>query len=132
VDRGEWPSFDGTGPTHRRLSGQGGAQHKPCAAIAVGDAIILDGCHSWGWIGGLIGCQSSDDKRKGRLDFFGPFPNHQFNSNPDSAVQGEAQDKAQAFRSERNRPVPLSLVAGIGAMRASSTAPTKCQVTKKL
>jgi len=28
-------------------------------------------------------------------------------------VEGEAQDKAQAFRSERNRPVPLSAVAGI-------------------
>jgi hypothetical protein len=36
--------------------------------------------------------------------------------NPDSAVEGEAQDKAQAFHSERNRPVPLSGVAGIGAM----------------
>ena len=34
----------------------------------------------------------------------------------DSAVEGEAQDKAQAFRSERNGPVPLSTVAGIGAM----------------
>jgi hypothetical protein len=36
--------------------------------------------------------------------------------NPDSAVEGEAQDKAQAFRSERNGPVPVSAVAGIGAM----------------
>jgi len=35
---------------------------------------------------------------------------------PDSAVEGEAQDEAQAFRSERNGPVPLSAVAGIGAM----------------
>jgi hypothetical protein len=35
---------------------------------------------------------------------------------PDSAVEGEAQDKAQAFRSERNGPVPLGAVAGIGAM----------------
>jgi hypothetical protein len=35
---------------------------------------------------------------------------------PDSAVEGEAQGKAQAFRSERNRPVPLSAVADIGAM----------------
>src|SRR5215510_6189386 len=34
----------------------------------------------------------------------------------DSAVEGEAQDKAQAFRIERNGPVPLSTVAGIGAM----------------
>ena len=32
------------------------------------------------------------------------------------AVEGEAQDKAQAFRSERNGPVPLSAVADIGAM----------------
>ena len=36
--------------------------------------------------------------------------------NPGSAVEGEAQDKAQAFRSERNGPVPLGAVAGIGAM----------------
>jgi hypothetical protein len=36
--------------------------------------------------------------------------------NPDSAVEGEAQDKAQAFRRERNGPVPLSAVAGIGVM----------------
>jgi len=35
---------------------------------------------------------------------------------PDSAVEGEAQDKAQAFCSEHNGPVPLSAVAGIGAM----------------
>jgi hypothetical protein len=34
----------------------------------------------------------------------------------DSAVEGEAQDKAQAFRSERNEPVPLSAVAGIRAL----------------
>ena len=31
----------------------------------------------------------------------------------DSAVEGEAQDKAQAFCSERNGPVPLSAVAGV-------------------
>jgi hypothetical protein len=36
--------------------------------------------------------------------------------NPVFTVEGEAQDKAQAFRSERNGPVPLSAVAGIGAM----------------
>src|SRR5262249_60079082 len=36
--------------------------------------------------------------------------------NSDSAVEGEAQDKAQAFRGERNGPVPLNAVAGIGAM----------------
>jgi len=36
--------------------------------------------------------------------------------NPNSAVKSEAQDKAQAFRSERNGPVPLSAVAVIGAM----------------
>ena len=36
-----------------------------------------------------------------------------FYFNPDSAFEGEAQDKAQAFRSERNRLVPLSAVAGI-------------------
>ena len=36
--------------------------------------------------------------------------------NPDSAVEGKAQDKAQAFRSERNGPVPLRAVAGISAM----------------
>jgi len=35
---------------------------------------------------------------------------------PDSAVESEAHDTAQAFRSERNGPVPLSAVAGIGAM----------------
>src|SRR5215475_12383712 len=35
---------------------------------------------------------------------------------PDSAVEGEAQDKAQAFRNERNGPVPLGAVAGIGVM----------------
>jgi len=34
----------------------------------------------------------------------------------DSAVEGEAQDKAQAFCSERNGAVPLSALAGIGAM----------------
>jgi len=50
------------------------------------------------------------------LDILAPSPNHKFNFNPDSAVEDEAQDKAQAFRSERNRPVPLSLVAGIGEM----------------
>jgi hypothetical protein len=36
--------------------------------------------------------------------------------NPGVPVEGETQDKAQAFRSERTRPVPLSAVAGIGAM----------------
>jgi len=35
---------------------------------------------------------------------------------PGFRIEGEAQDKAQAFRSERNGPVPLSEVAGIGAM----------------
>src|SRR5262245_61650957 len=51
---------------------------------------------------------------------------------PNSAVEGEAQDKAQAFRSERNRPVPLSAVAGIGAIeRRPQASRTKCQVTKK-
>jgi hypothetical protein len=35
---------------------------------------------------------------------------------PDSAVEGEAKSKAQAFRSERNGPVPLSQVASSGAM----------------
>jgi len=34
----------------------------------------------------------------------------------DSAVESEAQDKAQAFRSERNGLVSPSAVAGIGAM----------------
>ena len=51
--------------------------------------------------------------------------------NPDSAVEGEAQDKAQAFRSERNGPVPLSAVAGIGAMRASSTVANEVPSNKK-
>jgi len=41
---------------------------------------------------------------------------HRVLFNPDYAVEGEAQDKAQAFRSERNGLVPLSVVAGIGAM----------------
>ena len=36
--------------------------------------------------------------------------------NPDSAVEGEAKSEAQAFRSERNGPVPLSQVASIGVM----------------
>jgi hypothetical protein len=35
---------------------------------------------------------------------------------PDSAVEGEAKSEAQAFRSERNGPVPLSQVASSGAM----------------
>jgi len=34
----------------------------------------------------------------------------------DSAVENEVQDKAQAFRSERNGPVSPSAVAGIVAM----------------
>src|SRR5262245_40276022 len=50
----------------------------------------------------------------------------------DSAVEGEAQDKAQAFCSERNGPVPLSALAGIGAMSGPQPLRTKCQVTKKL
>jgi len=36
--------------------------------------------------------------------------------NPDSAVEGEAKGEAQAFRSERNGPVPLSQIASIGVM----------------
>ena len=42
----------------------------------------------------------------------------------DSAVEGEAQDKAQAFRNERNGPVLLSALAGIGAM---SGVPNRCE-----
>ena len=41
--------------------------------------------------------------------------------NLDSAVEGEAKSKAQAFRSERNGPVPLSQVASSGARAESST-----------
>ena len=37
-------------------------------------------------------------------------------SNLDSAVEGEAKSEAQAFRSERNGPVPLSQVANSRAM----------------
>jgi hypothetical protein len=51
--------------------------------------------------------------------------------NPDSTGEGEAQDKAQAFRSERNGPMPLSAVASIGAMRASSTAANEVPSNKK-
>jgi hypothetical protein len=51
--------------------------------------------------------------------------------NRDSAIEGEAQDKAQAFRSERNEPVPLSVVAGIGAMSASSTVANEVPSNKK-
>jgi hypothetical protein len=51
----------------------------------------------------------------------------------DSAVEGEAQDKAQAFRSERNGPVPLSTVAGIWCdERRPQPLRTKCQLTRKL
>ena len=35
---------------------------------------------------------------------------------PGSAVEGEAKSEAQAFRSERNGPVPLSQVVSIGVM----------------
>src|ERR1043166_2011509 len=50
---------------------------------------------------------------------------------PDSAVESEAQDKAQAFRSERNGPVPLSAVVGIGVdERRPQPVRTKRQVTK--
>jgi len=35
---------------------------------------------------------------------------------PDSTVEGEAKSEPQAFRSERNGPVPLSIVASSGAM----------------
>jgi hypothetical protein len=48
--------------------------------------------------------------------------------NPNSAVEGEAQDKAQAFRSERNGPVPLSAVAGIDAM---SSVLNRCERSAK-
>jgi len=48
----------------------------------------------------------------------------------DSAVESEAQDKAQAFRSsERNGPVPLSAVAGISAMNGVLK---RCESNKKL
>jgi hypothetical protein len=50
---------------------------------------------------------------------------------PDSAVQGEAQDKAQAFRSERNGPVPLRAVAGIGAMSGVLNAANEVPSNKK-
>jgi len=50
---------------------------------------------------------------------------------PDSAVEGEAQDKAQAFRSERNGPVPLSAVAGIGAMSSVLNAANEVPSNKK-
>src|SRR5215510_4128004 len=43
---------------------------------------------------------------------------------PDSAVERETQDKAQAFCSDRNGPVPLSAVAGIGAMSGSVDSKT--------
>jgi len=36
--------------------------------------------------------------------------------NRDSAVEGTAKSKAQAFRSERNGPVSLNKVASSGAM----------------
>jgi hypothetical protein len=49
----------------------------------------------------------------------------------DSAVEGEAQDKAQAFRSERNGPVPLSAVAGIGAMSGVLKAVNEVPSNKK-
>jgi hypothetical protein len=52
--------------------------------------------------------------------------------NPDSAVEGETQDQAQAFRSERNGPVPLSVVAGIGAMRGVLNASNEVPSNKKL
>ena len=51
--------------------------------------------------------------------------------NPDSAVEGKAQDKAQAFRSERNGPVPLSAVAGSGAMRGVLNAANEVPSNKK-
>jgi hypothetical protein len=51
--------------------------------------------------------------------------------NLDSADEGEAQDKAQAFRSERNRPVPLSLVAGIGSMSGVLNAANEAPRNKK-
>ena len=35
---------------------------------------------------------------------------------PDSAVEGEHRTRRKPSRSERNGPVPLSAVAGIGAM----------------
>ena len=61
-------------------------------------------------------------------------PNHQCDLNLDCAVDGEAQGKAQAFRSERNRPVPLSAVAGIGAMsgvlNAANEAPSNKNTLK--
>jgi hypothetical protein len=50
----------------------------------------------------------------------------------DSAVEGEAQDKAQAFRSERNGPVPLSTVAGIGAMSGILPVANEVPSNKKL
>jgi hypothetical protein len=54
--------------------------------------------------------------------------------NPGSAVEGEAQDKAQAFRSERNGPMPLSAVAGIGAMsgvlNAANEVPSNTKTLK--
>src|SRR5262245_30519570 len=51
--------------------------------------------------------------------------------NPASAVEGEAQDKAQAFRSERNGPVPRSAVAGIGAMSGVPNASNEVPSNKK-
>ena len=43
--------------------------------------------------------------------------------NPGFAVEGEAKSEAQAFRSERNGPVPLSQVASIGVMSGVRTRP---------
>ena len=52
--------------------------------------------------------------------------------NPGFPVEGETQDKAQAFRSERNGPVSPSAVAGIvGDEQRPRPLRTKCQVTKK-
>ena len=51
--------------------------------------------------------------------------------NPGFPVEGEAQDKAQAFRSERNGPVPLSAVASIGAMSGVLNAVNEVPSNKK-
>src|SRR5262249_15909171 len=48
--------------------------------------------------------------------------------NQDSAVESEAQDKAQAFRSECNGPLPLSAVAG---SRAMSGVLNRCERSPK-